>query len=114
MKKAISVTRAPRKSQRISGFLKSIPAPEVVSSLYYTGRLLQRRRDVTDIHQGFRVAGVPGEPTEEDEKIALQLIDRIEEVEQRPVRSLSDRRADHYIRRFSRMIERQARAKYGY
>jgi len=114
MKKAISSTRIPKDSQRITGFLKSIPEQEVVSSLYYTGRLLQRRCDVADIHQGFRVAGVLGEPTEEDEKIALQLIDRIEEVEQRPVRSLSDRRADHYIRRFSRMIERQARAKYGY
>ncbi len=114
MKKAMHTTRSPKDPKRISGFLNAIPAQEVVSSLYYTGRLLQRRRDVADIHQGFRVVGVPGEPTEEDEKIALQLIDRIEEVEQRPVRSLSDRRADHYIRRFSRMIEQQARAKYGY
>ena len=114
MKKAMQTTRSPKDPKRISGFLNSIPAQEVVSSLYYTGRLLQRRRDVADIHQGFRVAGVPGEPTEKDEKIALQLINRIEQVEQRPVRSLSDRRADHYIHQFSRMIERQARAKYGY
>jgi hypothetical protein len=114
MKKVISTERTPKYPLRVSQFLRAIPSQEVVSSLYYTGRLLQRRRDVADIRQGFRVAGVQGEPSDEDEKIAFQLLDRIEQAERRPVRLLSDRQADRYIRRFSKIIEQQARAKYGY
>ncbi len=114
MKKVKSIKRTPKHPIRISQFLKTIPSQEVVSSLYYTGRLLQRRRDVADIRQGFRIAGVQGEPSDEDEKIAFQLIDRIEQAEHRPVQNLSDRQADRYIRRFSKIIEQQARAKYGY
>jgi hypothetical protein len=114
MKKVKQVRELPRKRNSFAKLLSQVSTPDAVTSLYYAGRLLQRRNDVKDIHQGFRVVGVSSEPTDNEQNIALTLINRIEQMEGHPVQSLTDRQAAKYISRFGKIASRKSRIQYGY
>lgn len=114
MKKTRPIKESPRKRDSFAKLLSQVSTPDAVTSLYYAGRLLQRRNDVKDIHQGFRVAGVSSEPTDNEQKIALTLINRIEQVEGHPVQRLTDKQAARYINRFGKIASRKSRIQYGY
>lgn len=91
--------------------LTKLPMPEVVGSVYYTGRLLQRRKDLPDVYQGFRVPNIASEPTDAEQSIAFSLLRQIEQEEKTPVRDLSDKQAGKYIIRFSRIIQQRIQAQ---
>lgn len=114
MKKIRLAKVLPRKHDSFAKLLSQVSTPDAVTSLYYAGRLLQRRNDVKDIHQGFRVVGVSSEPTDNEQKIALTLINRIEQMEGHPVQSLTDRQAAKYINRFGKIASQKTRIQYGY
>ena len=114
MKKIRQPRNLPRKPNSFARLLSQVSTPDAVTSLYYAGRLLQRRNDVKDIHQGFRIVGVASEPTDNEQKIALTLINRIEQMEGHSVQSLTDRRAAKYINRFGKIAAQKSRMQYGY
>jgi len=114
MKKTISKKELPPKYASFAKLLSQVSTSDAVTSLYYAGRLLQRRNDVPDIHQGFRVVGAPSEPTDGEQKIAMTLLKRIERIEGNSVQFLTDRQAAKYINRFGKIASRRSRKQYGY
>lgn len=114
MKKTLARgTRLP-KPDAFQRMLAEVSTSDVVRSVYYTGRLLQRREDLLDVYQGFRVPGITGEPTDHQQEIAFDLLRRIEREEETPVRGLSDQQAGKYIVRLGRIVRERTRADYGY
>lgn len=114
MKKARQARGMPRRHDSFAKLLSHISTSNAVTSLYYAGRLLQRRNDVSDIHKGFRVVGLSSEPTDDEQSVALTLINRIEQIEGHSVQSLSDKQAAKYINQFGKIASRKSQIEYGY
>jgi len=87
---------------------------DVIGSVYYTGRLLERRKDLPDVYQGFRVPHIASEPTDHEQAIAFSLLRQIEQEEQKSVRDLSDQQAGKYIVRFGRIVQQRIQAQQGF
>lgn len=114
MKKTLLRGRRTPKPDIFERMLTALPMSDVVGSVYYTGRLLQRRKDLLDVYQGFRVPNLASEPTDHEQDIAFSLLRRIEREEQTPVGALTDHQADKYIVRFSRIVDQRIRAQDGF
>ena len=114
MKKALMRGERMPKPDSFERMLTKLSMSEIVGSVYYTGRLLQRRRDLPDVYQGFRVPAVASEPTDHEQAIAFSLLRQIEQEEQKSVRDLSDQQAGKYIVRFSRIVQQRIRAQQGF
>ena len=113
MKKTLARGMRLPKPDTFERMLASIPTSDVVGSVYYTGRLLQRRNDLLDVYQGFRVPNISSEPTDKQQEIAFDLLRRIEREEEVPVQKLSDSQAGKYIVRLSKIVRDRTRADYG-
>ena len=94
--------------------LASLSMSDIVGSVYYTGRLLQRRKDLLDVYKGFRVPNVASEPTDHEQEIAFRLLRRIEREEETPVSELNDRQAGKYIVRFGKIVQQRIESRAGY
>lgn len=114
MKKALAQCYRLPKPDPFVRFLANVSRSDVVTSIYYTGRLLQRRQDLDDVYQGFRVPGVASEPTDQQQEIAFGLLRLIEQIEDTPVGELTEAQADKYILRLGRIVRQRMRAEYGY
>jgi hypothetical protein len=114
MKKTLARgTRMP-KPDAFERMLADLSMSDLIGSVYYTGRLLQRRKDLLDVYQGFRVPNIASEPTDQEQEIAFSLLRRIEAEEQTPVHDLDDAQAGKYISRFSRIVQQRIRAREGF
>ena len=114
MKKILMRGERMPKPDSFERMLTHLPMSDVIGSVYYTGRLLQRRKDLPDVYQGFRVSDIASEPTDYEQNIAFRLLRQIEHEEQKPVRDLSDQQAGKYIVRFSRIVQQRIRAQQGF
>ena len=94
--------------------LADISTPDIIGSVYYTGRLLQRRKDLRDVFQGFRVPNVASEPSDQEQDIAFRLLRRIEWEEKTSVHDLSDQQARKYLQRLDKIVWERIRARDGF
>lgn len=111
MKKTLMRGRRMPKPDSFERMLTKLPMSDVVGSVYYTGRLLQRRKDLPDVYQGFRAPNIASEPTDHEQNIAFSLLKQIEQEEKTSVRDLSDQQAGKYIIRFSRIVQQRIQAQ---
>ena len=114
MKKTLVRGMRMPKPDAFERMLADLPLSDLIGSVYYTGRLLQRRKDLLDVYQGFRVPNIASEPTNHEQDIAFSLLRRIEAEEQTPVQDLDDDQAGKYISRFSRILWERIRAREGF
>src|SRR5436190_14778753 len=77
--------------------LNGVSVTRAIPAIYYAMRLITNRHKISDIQRGFKVKGIPSEPSEEDEEIAIPLVRKIEFVEGVPLQELSEEKADQYI-----------------
>ena len=84
-------------------------APEkAIAGAYYTLRLIRHRARISDLGEGLFVPSVQSEPSTEERDIGLAIIKEIEKAEGLSVLKLSEKKAEEYTLRLSRLIEELA------
>lgn len=81
--------------------LFSVNKSQVIGATYYAIRLIKHRHRIRDIYTGFIVPGLASEPSLEEQKLAIQLLEEIQNVGQVPLKSLTQSKADEYIGQLS-------------
>lgn len=114
MKKALAPEQRTPKPDLFVRLLAGESDFDVITSVYYMGRLLQRRRDLDDVYQGFRAPNVASEPNDYQQDLTFAILRRIEQIEETPIRDLTDAQAAKYIFRLGRILRERARPEGGY
>jgi hypothetical protein len=93
-------------------FLEDLPTERVISGIYYSIRLLKRRRNLDDT-KSLIVEGLSSEPTVDVQHVAKRIIGTIEETERTDISDLSDESAETYIAQLTEVSLMRVKRDYG-
>jgi len=95
-------------------FLFDFTSERVTRAAYYAIRLVKHRKEISDIHSGLVVDGLPSEPSLEDQELAAQIIREIQKTERVPLKKLDESKAEQYIQGLTNIVLEVARRSSGY
>jgi hypothetical protein len=95
-------------------FLQEIESTKVVSAVYYAVRLIGHRDQLNDAYEGFKVENAGSEPSYEDEKLALLIVDAIEQTEGTRLPDMDDATAEEYVLQLYQIAQQRAADEFGY
>jgi hypothetical protein len=87
--------------------LYEVPKSQAIGAVYYAVRIIKHKRNLQQVDPDLP-PWIDTEPSVDEKRLAVELLQKIERLEQTPIRLLPKKKADEYICRLSDITDKRS------